>query len=806
MTALRRRVQAVAGLLAVAALLLATPAAAAGPAPPGPGENARWLPQSGLEEANAILIASKQAEQALLLNADAEALACKSELDRTMRALADSSIDAAQRRRLERERADREHALVEQLSRRDAEFARLAASIRSSVAPIAADPRRAPYLALYRDGKLDAALAGLDELAAIDDRARRAGYDRRATIEQAGELRQIADLAILSVDTGDMPIDKVIRRYTALVTLDATSDDWQRIARLELRRMRLDAALDAARKALTLAADADSRLLALSVLRDIHAARGRRSEELAVLEQRVSLTSERAAAAPRNAAARRAAFAALLDLARFSGEESDLDGAGAMISKALAAAGEALVDAPADDLQRRSRVADLIDLGLALEAVYGGRNGVRQFDQALAIARPLAQQHPQDADITLLIARALAGTGRRFAVTGATDEAIERLEKAADELRRLRTRDAVDARVRRELAQVLSDLANAADPQREPLAIAANRESLSLWNGFAANGDVAARIRLTDVQTHLANLLKRQSQKAEAETLLNAALASTERLAATAPMSADAQRQLLRLHVELFLLYRDQDRLDASEAQRRAADATLAYIDRNALHLPTSKRNAWLFVREATGGAAPAAGGRVMRDGSAIVSGSYGGGDGDRALTPAEFEDRVTQSIRRAPPPSTSTPRFALLDIAVPVSVEEYDALDGYGVLLVSALSHDATELPLARAYARLGDREFVLTPLHATPVRRVDGGWQRADRFYLFPIFLQSEGAELLLDFARGREGMTIARFQGQSSRHLRSLPTRRPLHVHPPDAALARFFSLSLPGFPMPPRAPRQ
>mgnify|MGYP007037813686 CR=1 FL=1 len=54
-------------------------------------------------------------------------------------------------------------------------------------------------------------------------------------------------------------------------------------------------------------------------------------------------------------------------------------------------------------------------------------------------------------------------------------------------------------------------------------------------------------------------------------------------------------------------------------------------------------------------------------------------------------------------------PRIAFYDIGFPKDQAEFEELNGYGILLVSALSQDASELPIKKVYAVVDGREFVL-------------------------------------------------------------------------------------------------
>ncbi|MGO4223658.1 hypothetical protein AB4Y64_17625 [Lysobacter sp. TAF61] len=144
-------------------------------------------------------------------------------------------------------------------------------------------------------------------------------------------------------------------------------------------------------------------------------------------------------------------------------------------------------------------------------------------------------------------------------------------------------------------------------------------------------------------------------------------------------------------------------------------------------------------------------------------------GPGSWAQTPVvpeamtrRVEDAAIEYEEHAP-----VPRVALFDVAFPASAEEFESTDGYGVLLLTALSQEKIELPPERIYVTLHGKEHVLkqisftnaTPKQSPRVERVLGA-NRWDALYLFPVHLMQDGAILTIDFAANRTGFAFGQF----------------------------------------------
>jgi hypothetical protein len=116
-------------------------------------------------------------------------------------------------------------------------------------------------------------------------------------------------------------------------------------------------------------------------------------------------------------------------------------------------------------------------------------------------------------------------------------------------------------------------------------------------------------------------------------------------------------------------------------------------------------------------------------------------------------------------------------DIALPADSTEYEALGKNAVLMLTAQSALASELPLRSAYVVIGD---VRVPLQRVTVLQPEASTQsssgrseaysRQSAFYLLPIYLLARDAYLRVDFGGRREGFGVTRF---SAATLNDAPT---------------------------------
>src|SRR5947207_4567777 len=124
-------------------------------------------------------------------------------------------------------------------------------------------------------------------------------------------------------------------------------------------------------------------------------------------------------------------------------------------------------------------------------------------------------------------------------------------------------------------------------------------------------------------------------------------------------------------------------------------------------------------------------------------------------------------------------PRIAFFDLAYPKDSTEAAAMNGYAVLVVTAVVQDSTELPLLRVYARSvgGDLDLPLVarvaswlPATDTVVRPTFGRF-RLDASYLLPLTARTSQGDLLVDFAAHRQGFRLIHFAGDIPEPVRRL-----------------------------------
>jgi hypothetical protein len=149
-------------------------------------------------------------------------------------------------------------------------------------------------------------------------------------------------------------------------------------------------------------------------------------------------------------------------------------------------------------------------------------------------------------------------------------------------------------------------------------------------------------------------------------------------------------------------------------------------------------------------------------------------------------------------PADTTAQRQVIVDLAYPASAEEFNAMGGWTLLLLSATSHDSAELPLKRAYVRVGEKLVDLQQVSGSKCSTLPPeedalirafGPHRCDALYYLPVVFTLMPIELLVDFATVRSEFIVTRFPMSSSHG--SLPSgidlEAPIGVPSPDAAEA-------------------
>ena len=172
----------------------------------------------------------------------------------------------------------------------------------------------------------------------------------------------------------------------------------------------------------------------------------------------------------------------------------------------------------------------------------------------------------------------------------------------------------------------------------------------------------------------------------------------------------------------------------------------------------------------------------------------------DNAYMNKRISDAAEQYKEYAP-----IPRIAFFDIGYPKDRAEFAELNGYGILLVSALSQDPKELPIKRAYVEIGGKQIELKPVKEISVRNQDltsqvvktFGEYRTDVLFLIPIYLRFQQGDVLIDFAKNRTGMKIAQFDGSAPENIKDLPRLKPDDKTSFETAMQRFIKREYPGY---------
>lgn len=133
------------------------------------------------------------------------------------------------------------------------------------------------------------------------------------------------------------------------------------------------------------------------------------------------------------------------------------------------------------------------------------------------------------------------------------------------------------------------------------------------------------------------------------------------------------------------------------------------------------------------------------------------------AVTLADMDMRWEMSAISAYQKGLQGPyqRLVEYDRVFPANAEEYRATGKLGILLLSAISRDESELPLAAAYLGgvklkcIGSARRTVPPKSATSIVY---GQFRVDSFCLIPAGIARGKVDLTVDFAKNRKGFLLA------------------------------------------------
>jgi len=178
-------------------------------------------------------------------------------------------------------------------------------------------------------------------------------------------------------------------------------------------------------------------------------------------------------------------------------------------------------------------------------------------------------------------------------------------------------------------------------------------------------------------------------------------------------------------------------------------------------------------------------------------------------VTPEVVGKRLEDSAERTRKVSAKgAARTAIIDFAWPQDEAEYKALGKYVVVLVSAISQSADELPLKRVYIDNDSGETTLEKIASirrdvpqkSPVFALLGPY-REDSFYLAPAGFMMRKGSVLVDFAVRRAGFRLYDLPGTPPAFVKADHDPMPAFDAKPDpAALRALVDREYTGFELP------
>ena len=179
----------------------------------------------------------------------------------------------------------------------------------------------------------------------------------------------------------------------------------------------------------------------------------------------------------------------------------------------------------------------------------------------------------------------------------------------------------------------------------------------------------------------------------------------------------------------------------------------------------------------------------------------------DKPVTPARMNERIeaaaVEYAAHAP-----VPRIVLYDIGYPKDIQEYAALDGHAVMLLTSVSQNGEELPLRRVYVSAEGKEVelkllkvVLAELSANSNASTKTvGRFRADALYLLPMSLRAQAADVFVDFQLNRTAFKVATFDTPMPDDLERMILVKPSGAGLSQSALETFIKREYPTFEKP------
>ena len=105
--------------------------------------------------------------------------------------------------------------------------------------------------------------------------------------------------------------------------------------------------------------------------------------------------------------------------------------------------------------------------------------------------------------------------------------------------------------------------------------------------------------------------------------------------------------------------------------------------------------------------------------------------------------------------------RYAAIDVALPMDAAENIKLDCHAVVLITAITHDATEFPIeAHVDGKKLTPIFCVDEKNSNPKASKMFGNNRASCFFFVGIDTLSQPGELMIDWAQNRKDFSIDHF----------------------------------------------
>lgn len=172
--------------------------------------------------------------------------------------------------------------------------------------------------------------------------------------------------------------------------------------------------------------------------------------------------------------------------------------------------------------------------------------------------------------------------------------------------------------------------------------------------------------------------------------------------------------------------------------------------------------------------------------------------------TPQRMNQRIEEAAIKYQA-NAPIPRVVLYDIGYPHNEQEYAALDGNAVILVTAVAQDREELPLKRVYVVIDGKEVELKQIKLVlsetgsnkSVSSQTFGAFRADALYILPIKLRLAVGDLNTDFAKAKSGFKMATFGTPVSNDVGQLIVKGVKGTGLSQVALDEFIKREFPSF---------